>query len=171
MTLRHSKHRLAKNFEASTGMRSGLSALVVSHPYLAGAAALAALGLMNRLLAAAAERHNPPSGKFVEADGVRLHYVEQGHGQPLHSATRQRQHAPGLRIERTDPCSVQETPGDRLRPSGIRPQQAPAKHDLDGGRASEVDRISAGQAWDLQGDRAWTFVGLLCVGGSRPPTS
>jgi len=38
---------------------------------------------MNRLLAAAAERHNPPSGKFVEADGVRLHYVEQGHGQPL----------------------------------------------------------------------------------------
>lgn len=83
MTLRHSKHRLAKNFEASTGMRSGLSALVVSHPYLAGAAALAALGLMNRLLAAAAERHNPPSGKFVEADGVRLHYVEQGHGQPL----------------------------------------------------------------------------------------
>jgi pimeloyl-ACP methyl ester carboxylesterase len=83
MTLRHSKHRLAKNFKASTGMRSGLSALVVSHPYLAGAAALAALGLMNRLLAAAAERHNPPSGKFVEADGVRLHYVEQGHGQPL----------------------------------------------------------------------------------------
>ncbi|MEF2554481.1 alpha/beta hydrolase [Aurantimonas sp. A2-1-M11] len=30
-----------------------------------------------------AERQNPPLGKFVEVDGVRLHYVERGSGDPL----------------------------------------------------------------------------------------
>jgi pimeloyl-ACP methyl ester carboxylesterase len=30
-----------------------------------------------------AERHNPPTGRFVEIDGVRLHYVERGEGPPV----------------------------------------------------------------------------------------
>jgi pimeloyl-ACP methyl ester carboxylesterase len=30
-----------------------------------------------------AERENPPAGAFVEVDGVRLHYVERGEGDPL----------------------------------------------------------------------------------------
>jgi len=30
-----------------------------------------------------AERNNPPIGKFVTVDGVRLHYVERGEGEPL----------------------------------------------------------------------------------------
>ena len=30
-----------------------------------------------------AERANPPIGQFMEVDGVRLHYVERGQGQPL----------------------------------------------------------------------------------------
>lgn len=30
-----------------------------------------------------AERNNPPIGKFVTVDGVRLHYVERGEGDPL----------------------------------------------------------------------------------------
>jgi pimeloyl-ACP methyl ester carboxylesterase len=29
------------------------------------------------------ERENPPGGRFIEVDGVRLHYVERGQGQPL----------------------------------------------------------------------------------------
>jgi pimeloyl-ACP methyl ester carboxylesterase len=29
------------------------------------------------------ERENPPRGKFIEVDGVRLHYVEKGSGAPL----------------------------------------------------------------------------------------
>ena len=61
---------------------SGLPAIVGSHPYLAGAAAsavaLAVTAFVNHRLAAAAERRNPPAGKFVEVDGVRLHYIEQG---------------------------------------------------------------------------------------------
>jgi hypothetical protein len=30
-----------------------------------------------------AERRNPPAGRFLEVDGVRLHYVERGEGTPL----------------------------------------------------------------------------------------
>jgi pimeloyl-ACP methyl ester carboxylesterase len=67
--------------------KSGLAAIAGSHPYLAGAVAsaavLAATALLNYRLAAAAERRNPPLGKFVEVDGVRLHYTEQGAGKPL----------------------------------------------------------------------------------------
>jgi pimeloyl-ACP methyl ester carboxylesterase len=53
---------------------------------LAIAATVAALGiaaLVNRSLAKKAERENPPAGKFVEVDGVRLHYVDRGSGEPI----------------------------------------------------------------------------------------
>ena len=45
--------------------------------------ALAAAALANRYLAKKAERDNPPAGRFLEVDGVRLHYVERGSGKPL----------------------------------------------------------------------------------------
>lgn len=46
-------------------------------------AALAATALFVRQRTHAAERAHPPSGKFVYVDGVRLHYLERGQGQPL----------------------------------------------------------------------------------------
>lgn len=56
-------------------------------PVLAGsAAALAALGaavLYNRQKAGAAERKTPPIGRFLDVDGVRLHYIERGQGEPV----------------------------------------------------------------------------------------
>ena len=45
--------------------------------------ALAALAILNRVLAQTAERRNPPKGRFITVDGVRLHYVERGRGSPL----------------------------------------------------------------------------------------
>ena len=45
--------------------------------------ALAASAILNRVLAKKAERHNPPTGRFITVDGVRLHYVERGTGSPL----------------------------------------------------------------------------------------
>lgn len=51
-----------------------------------------AVGLLTALAASAAyvryqsrkvEKDNPPAGQFIEVDGVRLHYVERGRGQPL----------------------------------------------------------------------------------------
>jgi pimeloyl-ACP methyl ester carboxylesterase len=44
---------------------------------------LAAMALINRHLAKKAERDNPAAGRFLDVDGVRLHYVERGSGEPL----------------------------------------------------------------------------------------
>jgi pimeloyl-ACP methyl ester carboxylesterase len=46
----------------------------------AGAVAGVAAAAFNALQARKAEAANPPLGKFVEVDGVRLHYVERGEG-------------------------------------------------------------------------------------------
>jgi pimeloyl-ACP methyl ester carboxylesterase len=47
------------------------------------AASLAAAYLVVRTQSARAERANPPNGKFVDVDGLRLHYLEQGEGPVL----------------------------------------------------------------------------------------
>ena len=52
----------------------------------AGAAAvtaLAATAVYNQLRAQQAEAENPPLGDFLEVDGVELHYLESGEGQPI----------------------------------------------------------------------------------------
>ena len=58
-----------------------------SHPYATGVAVaagvLAVTALANHLLAKRAERRNPPSGRFLDVDGVRLHYIDRGEGEPL----------------------------------------------------------------------------------------
>jgi pimeloyl-ACP methyl ester carboxylesterase len=45
--------------------------------------ALAVSAIVNRQLATRAERRSRPIGRFIEVDGVRLHYVERGKGNPL----------------------------------------------------------------------------------------
>jgi pimeloyl-ACP methyl ester carboxylesterase len=45
--------------------------------------ALAISALYNRQRAKQAERDNLPAGRFIEVNGVRLHYVERGRGEPL----------------------------------------------------------------------------------------
>ena len=61
--------------------------LTHKHPYLAGlvaaVVAAAASALINRHLAKKAEHNNPPLGQFLDIDGVRLHYLERGSGEPL----------------------------------------------------------------------------------------
>src|SRR6478752_3602625 len=58
-----------------------------AHPYVAAAAAtvgaLAIMALVNHRLAKKAESDNPAAGRFLEVNGVRLHYVERGSGAPL----------------------------------------------------------------------------------------
>ncbi len=46
-------------------------------------AALAAAAVVNHRRAVRAERANPPLGRFVEENGVRLHVLERGTGAPL----------------------------------------------------------------------------------------
>src|SRR4030088_2749882 len=58
-----------------------------AHPYVVAAAAtvgaLAISALVNRQLAKKAELDNPAIGRFLDVNGVRLHYVERGSGEPL----------------------------------------------------------------------------------------
>jgi pimeloyl-ACP methyl ester carboxylesterase len=60
---------------------SGASSIVTASAVVVGA--LVASALVNRYLAQKAERDNPPAGRFVEVNGVRLHYVERGAGDPV----------------------------------------------------------------------------------------
>ena len=50
---------------------------------LAAVAALTAAAVVVHRKSAQAEAYNPPLGKFIEVDGVRLHYLERGTGTPI----------------------------------------------------------------------------------------
>lgn len=52
-------------------------------PALLAAAGLAASFAYVQAKKQAAERDNPPAGKFIDVDGVRLHYLERGEGPDL----------------------------------------------------------------------------------------
>jgi pimeloyl-ACP methyl ester carboxylesterase len=55
----------------------------VTGALLGVAAALGVTALWNYAQARRAEREHPPLGRFVEVDGVRLHYVDRGQGRPV----------------------------------------------------------------------------------------
>ena len=66
-------------------LKTSLSA-IKARPYVAAgviAGVLAASAILNRQLAKKAQRDNPPTGRFIEVNGVRIHYVERGAGRPL----------------------------------------------------------------------------------------
>ena len=73
--------------DASTHPANKAVTLFRSHPYavasIATGAALALTALVNYRVGKRAERDNPPLGRFVDVDGVRLHFVERGEGEPL----------------------------------------------------------------------------------------
>jgi pimeloyl-ACP methyl ester carboxylesterase len=48
-----------------------------------GAAALAAMAAFNTYAARRAARNHPPKGRFVDVDGIRLHYLAKGNGPPV----------------------------------------------------------------------------------------
>jgi pimeloyl-ACP methyl ester carboxylesterase len=86
MTSRRSRSHIAKaRHSADRGGNQNFT--LGSHPYaLAGAIAVGALAvsaLVNRHLTKKAEKASPPAGKFLEVDGILLHYVERGEGEPL----------------------------------------------------------------------------------------
>jgi Thiamine pyrophosphate enzyme, N-terminal TPP binding domain/alpha/beta hydrolase fold len=86
-------HRVKTMSAANVNQRSRSSivskgkTIASAHPYVLAAAVsvgvLAISALVNRHFAKAAEHDNPPTGKFLEVNGVRLHYFERGSGAPL----------------------------------------------------------------------------------------
>lgn len=55
----------------------------VAAPLAVVTVAATGIALWARYRARKAERHYPPVGRFIEIDGVRLHYVEEGDGPPV----------------------------------------------------------------------------------------
>ncbi len=72
-----STHRTAIGTSGSAGARTAAGLAILAGASLAGVA------VANERLARRAERDNPPKGQFVDVDGVRLHYVDRGHGEPV----------------------------------------------------------------------------------------
>ena len=63
--------------------RAGATAHPLATSVAIGVATLTAFAVINRYLATKAEEENPPIGKFIEIEGVRLHYIERGQGDAL----------------------------------------------------------------------------------------
>jgi pimeloyl-ACP methyl ester carboxylesterase len=77
----HSSERAGRHRSPSKSRSHSRSWLA---PLLVGsAAAIGAAVLYNRKQARDAERQYPPVGRFLDVDGVRLHYIERGRGEPL----------------------------------------------------------------------------------------
>jgi pimeloyl-ACP methyl ester carboxylesterase len=75
--MRFSSHAYAEHI-ADSSRGSGRKLLL-----LAAGAALAASACVVRERTRQAETENPPLGQFIDIDGIRLHYMERGQGQPL----------------------------------------------------------------------------------------
>jgi len=68
---------MARSFKKVAAFPRAAGALAAA----ATAATLTALWVRHR--ARKAERDNPPVGRFIDVDGVRLHYIEKGEGSPV----------------------------------------------------------------------------------------
>ncbi len=70
--------------QACSHARADASAIERHAPLLIGAGiALGAMAAFVQYRTRQVEKDNPPTGKFIEVDGVRLHYLERGQGQPV----------------------------------------------------------------------------------------
>jgi pimeloyl-ACP methyl ester carboxylesterase len=72
----------------STSSRSSplarrLASSRIGQAFLVAAAALGGAALWVNAASRRAEREYPPLGRFLDVDGVRLHYVERGRGRPV----------------------------------------------------------------------------------------
>jgi pimeloyl-ACP methyl ester carboxylesterase len=80
MTSANSVRRLRSSIPVNRRDAKGPSYAMASAVTIA---ALAAMALVNRHLATKTKHENPPAGRFLDVNGVRLHYVERGSGEPL----------------------------------------------------------------------------------------
>jgi len=77
MAIRQRRPSLLSEFLVAAGRRPAIAAV-------AGTAAILAMtAVVNRHFANKAQRDSPPQGRFIDVDGVRLHYVERGSGRAL----------------------------------------------------------------------------------------
>ncbi len=81
MQNKHLARSIAYKASRHTATSSRVRRVIIGSLLVGGALALA--GSVNNTLARNAERAHPPKGRFIEVDGVKLHYVERGSGAPV----------------------------------------------------------------------------------------
>src|SRR4051812_36362358 len=81
----------------------------------AGAVAAAAAAVLVRRKTRQAEREHPPIGKFIEVDGVRLHYMERSPVGDENAKTVVLLHGNGTMAEDFDISGVLDLAGTRFR--------------------------------------------------------
>ena len=136
MASRRSRSRLAKLRHSANHAAKHNPALTLNPYAFAGVVAVGALAvsaLVNRHLAKKADHANPPAGKFLEIEGVLLHYVERGQGEPLVLL-----HGNGSMIQDFETSGLVDMAAETLPRHCVRPprlwtQRAAAQHRLDGG--------------------------------------
>jgi hypothetical protein len=62
---------------------TGKKAFLEGSRMIAAGAAWTPSGMLSQYLSDKTERENPPTGQFIEVDGIRLHYLERGTGVPV----------------------------------------------------------------------------------------
>jgi pimeloyl-ACP methyl ester carboxylesterase len=75
--------RAARQGKTLNARRASASQLLKPALIAAGAAATGLAAALNYRRGRAAERANPPIGRFMEVDGVTVHYIEKGDGPPV----------------------------------------------------------------------------------------
>ena len=68
---------------AESAALGGKKAYVEGSRMIASGLAWTPSGMLTQYLADKTERDNPPTGQFIEVDGIRLHYLERGTGIPV----------------------------------------------------------------------------------------
>src|SRR5258707_6220443 len=81
---------------------------------LTAAAILGTTALVNARRARQAERNNPPPGRFLDIQGVGLHYLERGEGPPLVLL-----HGNGAMVQDFEISGIIERLGQRYRVIGV----------------------------------------------------
>ena len=76
--LRADLHNVVRS-QSSSSSRPSARAKIIAF----AAAGLAISAFVNHRLAKKAEQNHPPAGNFLTVNGVRLHYVERGSGEPI----------------------------------------------------------------------------------------
>jgi pimeloyl-ACP methyl ester carboxylesterase len=79
------ENKLVPNIVESAGAiaASGKKAFVQGTEMIASGAAWTPSGMLSQYLSNRTERDNPPTGRFVEVDGIPIHYLERGAGMPV----------------------------------------------------------------------------------------
>ncbi len=109
---------------------------------------------------------NPPAGQFLEVDGVRLHYVERGSGEPLVLLHGNGSMIQDFQIQRIGRPGRQELQGHHHRPPRFRPQQPATERHLDARCPGPVDPARARSSRCFTGHRTRALLGRVGRGGS-----